>query len=372
MSVCTKSSWKELLAQSVWNVEGLQKVLPMSEEESQQMGAIIEKYPMCINPYYLSLIDPNDPNDPIRKMCVPDVFEFSEGGQADTSGEADNTVIQGMQHKYKQTTLILSTNQCAMYCRHCFRKRMVGPSAEETAKYIPAMADYVRSHTEINNVLISGGDAFMNSNATIEEYLQQFTAIPTLDFIRFGTRIPVVLPQRIYEDAELLRLLETYGEKKQIIIVTQFNHPRELTEETAAAIKALQKAGCVIRNQTVLLKGVNDDADVLAKLMNRLVSFGVIPYYIFQCRPVVGVKNQFQVPLQRGIEIVENAKKQMNGQAKSVRYAMSHPTGKIEILASIGPTTLLCKYHQAKHEEDHGRAFFLDADETLCWPDTVN
>ncbi len=365
-------TWKELLARSVRNVDGLRKVLPMSEEECQQMAGIIEKYPLCINPYYLGLVNPEDPNDPIRKMCIPDVSEFSEGGQTDTSGEADNTVIQGMQHKYRQTALILSTNQCAMYCRHCFRKRMVGSSSEETAKYIPEMVDYVRNHPEINNVLISGGDAFLNSNATIEEYLQQFCAVDSLGFIRFGTRIPVVLPQRIYEDAALLNLLETYGKKKQIIIVTQFNHPRELTGEAALGIQALKKVGCVIRNQTVLLKGVNDDSDVLAQLMNDLVSLGIIPYYIFQCRPVMGVKNQFQVPLRRGIGIVEGAKKHMSGQAKSVRYAMSHPTGKIEILASTGPTTILCKYHQAKYDKDHGRTFFLDADDTLCWPDTVN
>ena len=253
------------------------------------MGRIIQRYPLCVNPYYLSLIDRDDPNDPIRKMCIPDIHEFSEGGQADTSGEADNTVIQGMQHKYRQTALILSTNQCAMYCRHCFRKRMVGASSDEVARQIPAMAEYVREHTEINNVLISGGDAFMNADETIEKYLRCFTEIPTLDFIRFGTRIPVVLPQRIVQDDKLLGILETYGRKKQIIIVTQFNHPRELTPDAVQAIKALGSVGCIVRNQTVLLKGINDHADVLAQLMNGLVSNGVIPYYIFQCRPVEGV-----------------------------------------------------------------------------------
>lgn len=360
-------NWKQMLQGSIRDVEALRKVLPMDEAEAVQMEKIIEKYPLCINPYYLGLINRDDPHDPIRKMCVPDIHEFSEGGQEDTSGEADNTVIQGMQHKYKQTALILSTNQCAMYCRHCFRKRMVGASSEEVAKQLPAMADYVRSHKEINNVLISGGDAFLNSNETILKYLRYFAAIPTLDFIRFGTRIPVVLPQRIYEDDELLRMLESYNEKKQIIIVTQFNHPRELTPEAVQAIRMLQDVGCVIRNQTVLLKGVNDDADVLARLMNGLVSYGMIPYYIFQCRPVVGVQNQFQVPLMRGAEIVEVAKQQMNGQAKSVRYAMSHPTGKIEILGKLGENKMLFKYHQAKHEADQSRIFALNIKEDQCW-----
>lgn len=362
-----EENWKDLLAKSIRNVADLRSAIGLPEKDISQLEKIVEKYPLCVNPYYLSLINRDDPHDPIRKMCIPDVYEFSEGGQEDTSGEADNTVIQGVQHKYRQTALILSTNQCAMYCRHCFRKRMVGASSEEIARQLPVMADYVRSHREINNVLISGGDAFLNSNETIEKYLQHFTAIPTLDFIRFGTRIPVVLPQRITQDDKLLRLLEVYGLKKQIIIVTQFNHPRELTPEAVQALRDLREVGCLIRNQTVLLKGINDDADIMAQLMNRLVACGVIPYYIFQCRPVAGVQNQFQVPFLRGIEIVENAKKQMNGQAKSVRYAMSHPTGKIEILGKLDHSKMLFKYHQAKYDQDHGRVFTQTVEEDQCW-----
>lgn len=366
-----EENWKDLLAGSIRDVKGVQDALGLSDTVAAQLESIVEKYPLCVNPYYLSLINRDDPHDPIRKMCIPDIHEFSEGGQADTSGEADNTVIQGMQHKYRQTALILSTNQCATYCRHCFRKRMVGASSEEIARQLPVMADYVRSHKEINNVLISGGDAFMNPNDTLENYLRYFTEIPTLDFIRFGTRIPVVLPQRVTQDDELLRLLEIYGQKKQIIIVTQFNHPRELTPEAVQALTMLREVGCIIRNQTVLLKGVNDDADVLARLMNGLVACGVIPYYIFQCRPVEGVQNQFQVPFVRGIEIVENAKKQMNGQAKSVRFAMSHPTGKIEILGKTDEDRIFFKYHQAKYEKDSGRIFTEKVAEKQCWLDLV-
>lgn len=359
--------WEKYLKESVRNVEGIKEILHLSEEESEQMKQIIERYPLCINRYYLGLINKNDRNDPIRKMCIPEISEFSKGGQKDTSGEMENTVIQGMQHKYKQTALILSTNQCAMYCRHCFRKRMVGASSEEVAKQLPLMIDYVRRHKEINNVLISGGDSFMNSNDTIEKYLQYFSEIPNLDFIRFGTRIPVVLPQRIIEDNELLRILESYGEKKQIIIVTQYNHPRELTAESVQALKLLRDVGCIIRNQMVLLKGVNDNAEVIAKLMNELVSYGVIPYYIFQCRPVEGVKNQFQVPLLKGIEIVEEAKRFMNGQAKSVRFVLSHSTGKIEILGKDENDKMIFKYHQSKYDKNHSRLFTAHIQDGQCW-----
>lgn len=364
-----EENWKKFLQNSIRDIQGLSEYVTLTEDESNQMAQIIERYPLCVNSYYLGLTNKNDVNDPIRKMCIPQISEFSEGGQTDTSGEMENTVIQGMQHKYKQTALILSTNQCAMYCRHCFRKRMVGASSEEVAKQLPVMADYVRSHKEINNVLISGGDSFMNSNEMIEQYLRYFSVIPNLDFIRFGTRIPVVLPQRITQDDELLRILETYCEKKQIMIVTQYNHPRELTPDSVKAIKMLRDVGCIIRNQTVLLKGVNDNSKVIADLMNRLVSCGVIPYYIFQCRPVEGVKNQFQVPLLVGSEIVEEAKKYMNGQAKSVRFVLSHPTGKIEILGKDEQNNMLFKYHQAKYECDNSRIFKAQMKEEQCWLD---
>ncbi len=361
----------QLLDNCIRDIEDIQQVLSLSSEEVTEIRDITKRYPLCITPYYLSLIDTSDPADPIRKMCVPAIEEFSREGRFDTSGEADNTVIKGMQHKYAQTALILSTNQCAMYCRHCFRKRMVGSNADEIARELPAMADYVKRHTEINNVLISGRDSFINENSVIKRYLDTFSSIPSLDFIRFGTRVPVVLPQRITQDEELLSLLSTYGKKKQIIIVTQFNHPNEITDDAREAIQALMKQGCIIRNQTVLMKGINDDPVVLGNLMNDLVKNGVIPYYIFQCRPVVGVKNQFQVPLLRGVSIVEEAKQLMSGQAKSVRYAMSHTTGKIEILGEIEQGKMLFKYHQAKDVEDASRIFTLDLEVDQCWIDTV-
>lgn len=234
------------------------------------------------------------------------------------------------------------------------------------------MEAYVRSHPEINNVLISGGDSFMNSTEIIEEYLRNFSDIPTLDFIRFGTRIPVVLPQRILQDTELIAVLKRYGQKKQLMVVTQFNHPRELTQEAVSAVRLLHEAGCIIRNQTVLLKGVNDNPKIIAQLMNRLVACSILPYYIFQCRPVEGVKNQFQVPLLKGIEIVDEARRYMNGQSKSVRYALSHPTGKIEIIGKIKENQMIFKYHQAKYDKDQARIFVKELGEKECWLEEEN
>lgn len=360
------NNWKERLEKCYRSVSELKDRFSFSDEEVSRLMEIEEKYPVCIPEYYLDLIDVDDRRDPIRKMCIPDAMEFSSGGEKDTSGEADNTVVQGMQHKYSQTALILSTNQCAMYCRHCFRKRLVGLSSEEIASHLPEMRDYVSSHTEINNVLISGGDAFLNSNEVIERYLKTFMPIENIEFIRFGTRTPVSFPYRITEDEELLRILERYGRDKSIIIVTQFNHPKEISEKAVKAVKLLLSAGCMVRNQTVLLKGVNDSSDVLATLMNKLVSTGVMPYYIFQCRPVEGVKNQYQVPLVKGVSIVDEGKNRMSGPAKAIRYVMSHPRGKIEILGRVGDE-LLFKFHQAKYKEDEARIFTRPVVMDECW-----
>ena len=331
-----------LLSECIRDVKQLADYLNLSPEEMTQIGEISERYPFCVPPYYLGLIDQKD-------------------------GEADNTVIRGMQHKYRQTALILTTNQCSMYCRFCFRKRMVGYSEHETAQHVQKMAEYVTEHTEINNVLLSGGDALVNTNENIKMYLEAFSAVPTLDFIRIGTRTPVVLPMRIYEDAELLSILKEYNQKKQILIVTHFNHPHEITGQAKRAVDALIGCGCVVRNQTVLLRGINDAPETLALLLNQLVSIGVIPYYVFQCRPARGALDEFQIPLMEGSRIVEEAKKRMNGQAKSIHYCMSHVTGKIEILGVMEDGRMLFKYHQAKYEKDSSRIFLEKIAPDQCW-----
>lgn len=341
--------------------------LGLSKEEEEQMKKIVEVYPMAVPSYYLSLVDPADPEDPIRKMCIPTLREADWEGEFDTSGEADNTVEVGLQHKYSQTSLILSTNHCAMYCRHCFRKRLVGMNDQEITKNFESAVAYIGSHKEISNVLISGGDSFLLTDEMIERYLEAFTAMDHLDLIRFGTRIPVVLPQRVLEDTRLQEIFRKYADKKQIYIVTQFNHPRELTEQSRAVIRLFAKMGIVVKNQTVLLKGVNDDPQVLGALLKGLTAAGAVPYYIFQCRPVRGVKNQFQVPLREGAKIVDEARNLQNGQGKCVRYCMSLPQGKVEILGSLSQEEMLFKFHQAKDPADAARIFTMKVEPGQGW-----
>ena len=253
-----------------------------------------------------------------------------------------------------------------MYCRHCFRKRLVGLSTEEVVDHLGEIVAYIKEHEEISNVLISGGDSFVNSNSVIEKYLKALTDIPHLDFIRFGTRTPVVLPSRISEDKELLDLLKEYGNKKHLMVVTQFNHPKEITNEAKKAIKALLDVNVTVRNQTVLLGGVNDKPEILGQLFKSLTSIGISPYYLFQCRPVTGVKNNFQIPIRRGIEVVE-AKSMQNGLGKSFRYCLSHPRGKIEILGEMPDGQVAFKYHETKYIKDNGRIFTLDLDDDAGW-----
>jgi len=224
----------------------------------------------------------------------------------------------------------------------------------------------------MTNVLISGGDSFMNSNEKIKKILSELSGIEHLSFIRFGTRIPVVLPQRISEDNELLDILNYYNKIKQIYIITHFNHPNEITQESTKAIEALRKIGIVVRNQTVLLKGVNDNSDSLSKLMRGLTEIGVIPYYIFQCRPVSGVKTQFQVPFIQAIKIIDDTKTKLNGISKSFKYAMSHKTGKIEIVGSLGENELIFKYHQAKNDINQGKMMNIKVTDDQAWlPDKL-
>ena len=364
-----RMSWQEELRKGIRSAEELAPILGWSPEETARRAEVAKRFPVMITPYYLSLVDPGDPQDPIGRMCIPSLDEFYPGGSFDTSGEASNTKLEGLQHKYAQTVLLLSSNQCAMYCRHCFRKRMVGLSEDELNRRVDEATAYVKSHESVTNILITGGDAFMNPNGIIARYLRELTAIDRLDFIRFGSRVPVTLPERIYGDQEFLDMFAHYAQKKALYLVTQFNHPRELTPQAVRALRAMIQRGVQVRNQTVLLRGVNDSGQVLGELLSRLTRVGVVPYYVFQCRPVTGVKDRFQVPIEEGIRIVDAAKARQNGFGKSIRYAMSHPRGKIEILCRLPSGETVFKFHQSKDDADNARPFTRTLSPSDTWLD---
>ncbi len=356
------------LEKSISNVKQLKRYVDLAPDEAKMLKKIIRVHPMRISPYYLSLIDWNDPDDPIRKMAVPSVEELSLEGSYDTSGETENTVVPGLQHKYSETALILATNQCATYCRHCFRKRLVGLPNGEILRRFESAAAYVKKHKEINNVLISGGDPFVLESEIIKRFLEVLDRMKNIRFIRIGSRVPVTLPARL-SDPKLLAILKKYSRRdRRLHVVTHFNHPREITPQSIGAVNNLLEAGVLVSNQTVLLRGVNESPSTLTTLMNRLVGVGVVPYYIFQCRPVKRVKHQFQVPLCEGSKIVEKAKAQCNGLGKRFKYIMSHVTGKLEILG-IMDNEIYFKYHEAKDRENLGAMFKCQVDENAGWLD---
>jgi lysine 2,3-aminomutase len=360
-------NWRKEYNKNITNLADLCNYVKCSPQEYSLLSKVVERHPMSISRHYLSLIDFNDPDDPIKKMIVPSVGELDIHGSYDTSGERLNTKFLGFQHKYDQTALILSTSRCASYCRFCFRKRMVGRNDDEVVRNFKKAVNYIKLHKEINNVLISGGDPLMLQTRVIRRMLSELTMIEHLDFIRIGSKVPVFIPNRILHDKELTETFKKYSRSnKKIYLVLHIDHPREITPELVKAVVQLLNSNIIISNQTVLLKGVNDDPDVMAELQNKLVSIGVNPYYVFQCRPVKRVKSNFQVSLYDGYNIIEKAKTKLNGHSKRFRYVMSHIRGKIEILG-YDEKYMFFKYHQAKSPNNAGRLFKRKLDRNAKW-----
>ena len=367
MEASVQTRWQDELGNNVTTLEELKEYIDLTPEEEEKLQEVIDIHPMSIPRYYLSLIDRKDPDDPIRKMAIPSVDELDVSGFYDTSGEKDNTKLPGVQHKYKNTVLLLSVNVCSMYCRHCFRKRMVGISNDEVMDRFDDAYEYIGAHPEVNNVLISGGDSLILPTQVISHLLEKLTRLPHLDYIRFGTRMVLTYPDRILKDDELLEVFQAYSKKdRRIYLSTQFNHPNEITEQSTEAVNRIIESGVIVNNQTVLLRGVNDTPETLANLQRNLVRIGVNPYYVFQCRPVKRVKNHFQVPLAEGYRIVDEARDMLDGVSKRFRYAMSHEKGKIEILGIMGDE-MFFKHQQARDPEDASRFFKRKVDESAGW-----
>ncbi len=332
------------------------------------MKQVTDKFAFRRNDYYLSLIDWDDPDDPIRRAIVPCVEEGEQWGRLDPSDEKAYTVMPGLEHKYHSVAVFLVTNECDSYCRYCFRKRLFIQAESEYLQDWEAAYRYVREHREITNVLLTGGDALMLPSAQLEEIFAALREIDHVKIIRLGTRMPAYNPHRITGDAALLKAIEKYStHRKKIYVMTHFVHPRELTDVALEAVNLLQNTSAILANQTPLVRGLNDNPKVLAKLLARLSFIGVIPYYIFQCRPAVGNK-PFVVPIEEGCDIVEQAKSLVSGLAKRARYAMSHSTGKLEI---VGKTEgfVYFKYHRAANDADSGRFLVLASNPDAYWLD---
>jgi len=344
------------------------QVEQLSPEERERLKRIEEKYRFRANSYYLSLIDWSDPDDPIRKIVVPEEDELEEWGTLDASNEKSYTVAKGLQHKYPDTALFLVNDVCGGFCRFCFRKRLFINVGAEVIRDITPQLDYIRTHKEITNVLLTGGDPLLLSTEKLEKIVSSLREINHVQIIRIGSKIPAFNPYRIIDDPDLLMMIRKYSTKeKKIYVMTQFNHPRELTREAIEAVNLLKDAGAMLCNQTPLLRGINDDPEVLGELLDRLSFVGVTPYYVFQNRPVSG-NRKFAVPIEEGYEIFTKAISNISGVAKRVRYVMSHRTGKIEI-AALTKNFIVFKYHRAHDEKNRGKVMVYKRNSQALWFD---
>ena len=309
--------------------------------------------------------------DQLKYIVEPSLMEFSSPGNLDTSGEHQNTVVTGLQHKYAQTGLLLVTDRCASYCRYCFRKRIVGNDSDEIIPNYAQVADYIMKHPEMTNVLLSGGDPFILSTRKLNRILDYLLPIPHLTSIRFGTKTVAFAPKRL-EDAELLPLFRRIHEAgKTAIIVAHFDHIGEISEEAESGIRRMRAEGVQFLNQAVLLAKVNDDPEILAATFAKCHEIGVRPYYLFQSRPVKGASH-FQVPLRRGSEIVNGINQRLSGIQKTFKYIMSHHTGKIEILGFSEDDLLYMRYHQSSQPEKLGKVFARHCAADALWFDDLH
>jgi len=280
-------------------------------EAPKHLLPVLKTYPVFITPYYYSLIKKNNLNDPLRRQCIPSLEELKVcGADDDPLRENKFMPVPWLVHRYPDRVLVNSSNMCAMNCRHCTRKReWASGRVMRTLLDIDRMAYYVSKHKKIKDVVISGGDPLLYSTDRLEYIIKKFRDIKHVEIIRIGTRVPVVLPQRI--DEHLVSMLKKY---RPLWLNTQFNHPNEITLESKTACERILTAGIPVNNQSVLLKNVNDGLDVLSGLSRKLLTIGVRPYYLYQCDMVKGAMH-FVTPLSKGVGIIKSMRGRISGMA---------------------------------------------------------
>jgi len=306
------NDWKWQVKNRIETLDELKTLIPLTEAEEVGIRESLKTLRMAITPYYLSLINLENPECSIRKQAVPTISELkhSEGDLLDPLAEDEDSPTPGLTHRYPDRVLFLITDQCAMYCRHCTRRRFAGQTdCETTSDRIDKAIEYIAKTPQVRDVVLSGGDALLVSDAKLENIIQRLRAIPHVEIIRIGTRVPVVCPQRI--TPELVNMLKKYH---PIWINTHFNHANEITEESRQACALMADAGIPLGNQSVLLRNVNDCSQIMKRLVYELVKMRVRPYYIYQCDLSMGLEH-FRTPVSKGIEIIENLRGHISGYA---------------------------------------------------------
>lgn len=328
--------WRWQMQNAIRTTSQLTGLLPHAPRDVEALQRLEAQYKLAIPPYYFSLIDPDDPDDPIRLQSVPSPAETtSQSGLEleDPLEEDQDSPVPGLTHRYPDRVLLITTHVCSMYCRFCTRKRVTmdrdgwdAPSHNDER-----MVQYVREHEEIHDVIVSGGDPLTLPVAKLRWFVQELAAIDHVGVVRIGTRVPVTLPQRLF-DQELVDVLAGAG---KIWIQTHFNHPREITPEAARACRALVNAGMPVSNHSVLLKGVNDSLVTMRALVRGLLGIKVRPYYLFHCDPVVGA-GHFRTSVWKGLEIMEGLRGHVSG--------LGVPTYVVDGLHGAGKIPLMPNY----------------------------
>lgn len=306
------NDWKWQVKNRIETFDQLKKYIPLTPEEEEGVKKSLETLRMAITPYYLSRIDKDNPDCPIRMQAVPYVEELNQSPYdlLDPLHEDGDSPVPGLTHRYPDRVLFLITDMCSMYCRHCTRRRFAGQNdSQSPSDRIQQGIDYIARTPQVRDVLLSGGDALMVSDKMLESIIQRLRAIPHVEIIRIGTRTPVVCPQRITDD--LVNMLKKYH---PIWVNTHFNHPDEITPETIEACERMANAGIPLGNQSVLLRGINDCVHIMRRLVHGLVKIRVRPYYIYQCDLSIGLKH-FRTTVSKGIEIIEGLRGHTSGYA---------------------------------------------------------
>ncbi|MHB1046207.1 MAG: lysine 2,3-aminomutase [Thermoanaerobaculia bacterium] len=306
------NDWSWQIRNGIRDVETLEKVVKLTDREREEIRQCLGKFTMEITPYYAALMDRDDPFCPVRMQSVPRIAEMHDdpSDMADPLHEDVDSPVPGLTHRYPDRVLLLVTNICSMNCRHCTRRRLVGDTDVDMPEdNVSAAIEYIRSTPTVRDVLLSGGDPFVLPDDRLRSILERLRAIPHVEIIRIGTRTPVVLPQRITDG--LVGMLKEFH---PLWVNVHFNHPKEITAEAKAACEKLANAGIPLGNQSVLLRGINDDPIVMKKLVHKLMTVRVRPYYIYQCDLSLGISH-FRTSVAKGIEIIESLRGHTTGLA---------------------------------------------------------
>jgi len=306
------NDWRWQLKNGIRDIPTLEKVIALTDKERDQLKKCLKKFTMEITPYYAALMDHTDPDCPVRMQSVPRLAELHDDPSdlSDPLHEDVDSPVPGLTHRYPDRVLLLVTNICSMNCRHCTRRRLVGDTDMDMPEdNVSKAIEYIKKTKTVRDVLISGGDPLVLGDEQLESIISRLRAIDHVEIIRIGTRTPVVMPQRITDS--LVDMLKKYH---PIFVNTHFNHAKEITAETREACAKLANAGIQLGNQSVLLRGINDQPEVMKQLVHKLLTIRVRPYYIYQCDLSLGISH-FRTSVDKGIEIIESLRGHTTGLA---------------------------------------------------------